>query len=234
MQTENSTGSTPLGLVTKTIGGPLEPGSLGAIMGRAGVGKTAFLTHVALEHMVLHGRQVLHVCIDEVADKIKVWYREFLKNIAGPESGQDMGKLKERIEPLRFILAYLHQTFSLAKLEQSVLNLKEQAKFSPSVLVLDGLDFDRIARSHIEEIRGFAVRHEASVWISVRTHRHISIVNERGIPYPCHEMDDLFRAILFLEPKPDVIEVKVIKSDDRASVGKPGVIVNPETYLIMH
>lgn len=232
MQTENSVRSTPLGLVTKTFGGPLEPGRLGAIMGRAGVGKTAFLTHVAMEHMVLHGRQVLHVCIDEVAEKIKVWYREFLKNMAQQVSGEDMGRLRERIEPLRFILAYLHQTFSIAKLEQSVLNLREQAKFAPSLLVLDGLDFDRIARSHIEEIRDFAVRHEVSVWISVRTHRHISIVNERGIPYPCHEMDDLFRAILFLEPKADTIEVKVIKSDDRADMDRPAVIVNPATYLI--
>jgi hypothetical protein len=233
MQTENSVSSAPLGLVTKTLGAPLEPGSLGAIMGRAGVGKTAFLTHVALEHMVLHGQRVLHVCIDELAEKIKVWYREFLKNIAAHQPGQDMGKLQEQIEPLRFILAYLHQTFSPAKLEQSLLNLREQAKFFPSVVVLDGLDFDRLERSQVEEIQQFALRHAVSVWISARTHRHISITNERGIPYPCHEMDDLFRAILFLEPKPDAIEVKVMKSDDRYDLDDPGVAVNPQTYLIL-
>lgn len=224
--------SNPLGLVTKTLGAPLEAGNIGVIIGRAGVGKTAFLTHIALEHMMLYGKKVLHVCIDEVVDKIKVWYREFLKNIVALQSGEDMAGLQRRTEPLRFILAYLHHTFNPSKLEQSIMNLREQAHFEPSVLILDGLDFDHVTKSDIQELLHLAVRHSVGLWMSARTHRHISITNERGVPYPCHEMDDLFHAILYLEPEPETVRVSVIKQGENYRPAHADVILNPQTYLI--
>ena len=224
--------SNPLQLIAKSLGAPLGPGELGTIMARAGVGKTACLTHIALEHL-LGGRRVLHVCIDEMAEKIKLWYGEFLKNIVALHPEEDLTRLQQRIEPLRFILAYLHQTFTPGRLEQSLHNLREQAKFDPSIVILDGLDFDRLQRSAIEEIQRFAVQNAVAVWISARTHRHITVTNERGVPYPCHEIDDLFRAILSLEPEPDAIRVRVLKHDNRYQPDHAKVALNPQTYLML-
>lgn len=232
MGAEIALDSNPLGLVTKTLGAPLEAGNIGVLIGRAGVGKTAFLTHIALEHMMLYGKKVLHVCIEEIADKIKVWYREFLKNIVARQSGEDMAQLQDRTEPLRFILAYLHHTFNPAKLEQSITNLREQAHFEPSVLILDGLDFDHVNRSDIEEILHIAMRNRVGVWMSARTHRHISTTSEKGVPYPCHEMDDLFHAILYLEPKPETIRVSLIKQGENYHPAHADVALSPQTYLI--
>jgi hypothetical protein len=152
--------------------------------------------------------------------------------MASSQPGQDVSELQHRIEPLRFILAYLHQTFSPAKLEQSLLNLGDQAKFHPSLVVLDGLDFDRVPRGIIEKLRDLAQKHAVSIWMSARTHRHISIVNERGIPYPCHELDDLFRAIVLLEPLSDAIRVKVLKNRDGYVHGEPEIFLNPQTYFV--
>jgi hypothetical protein len=204
---------------------------MGVLMAGAGVGKTACLTHIAIDHL-LCDIPVIHVSIDGTPEKTKVWYLELLKSIAAASPGLDSARLLRRIEPLRFILAYLHQAFSVEKLEQSLMNLRDQAKFSPAVMILDGLDFDSISREMLESLRALAQKLGASVWMSARTHRHISIVNERGIPYPCHETDDLFESILLLEPVPEAIRVKILKQDGTHPASSPEVFLDPQTYLL--
>jgi len=219
-------------MVERALGNSLKPGELGVVLARAGVGKTACLTHIALEQL-LQGKAVLHVCIGGIPDKIKVWYKEFLKNLNESLPFEDSAKLQDQIEPLRFILAYLHQTFSPEKLEQSLSTLRDQAKFYPAMVVLDGLDFDQISRPMIEMLGDFARKQSVSLWMSARTHRHINEANERGIPYPCHELDDLFQAIVLLEPTPDAIRVKVLKHEDQYQAEHAAVFLNAQTYLLM-
>jgi hypothetical protein len=221
------------GMIQQTLGVPLGPGEMGAVLARAGVGKTACLTYIALEQL-LQGYPVLHVCIEETPDNIKVWYQELLKNIAVSQSlgREDLERLQIRVEVHRFILAYLYRTFSPGKLEQSFGNLKNQADFHPSLVVLDGLDFDGISRSVIEEIQGFVRRHDISMWISARTHRHIDTTNQRGIPYPCHEIDDLFHTVLFLDPMANVIRLKALKLNDRYQTQHLTLSLDPRTLLL--
>jgi hypothetical protein len=69
--------------------------------------------------------------------------------------------------------------------------------------------------------------------MSARTHRHISVANERGIPYPCHESDDIFNAILLLDATPPGdIQVKVLKAADGSSPSSSSVTLNPQTFLL--
>ncbi|MDY0040309.1 MAG: hypothetical protein RBS57_08345 [Desulforhabdus sp.] len=231
MDMEQPTSPIGVELVQKTLGSRIETGELGVMLARAGVGKTACLTHIALEQL-LSGLPVLHVCLNEGPEKIKLWYLEFLRNIASSQAGFDLAGLQHRIEPLRFILAYLHQTFSPDKLEQSLRNLKDQAKFNPSMVIVDGMDFDHVNRPTIETLKSFAQANGVAIWMSARTHRHITIVNERGIPYPCNEMDDLFEAILLLEPVPQAVQLKVLKHAHAYLPEYPLVFLNPQTYLL--
>ena len=53
-------------------------------------------------------------------------------------------------------MSFLNQTFSPEKLEMSIENLKQQAKFEPSLIILDGLDFDDGARPLFEKIGDLA------------------------------------------------------------------------------
>lgn len=218
-------------LIQGTLGEALKPGELGVLLARAGVGKTACLTHIALANL-LNGVPVLHVCIDLMPDKIKAWYHEFLKNIASSMPNEDFGNLQYRIEPLRFILAYLHHSFNPDKLEQSLQNLKEQAKFHPSLVIIDGLDFDRISRSEVEKLKDFAAKYGVSMWVSARTHQHLSSTNAMGIPYPCHEMDDLFSAIVELKPVSESIQVKVLKHQDQYHPKHSPIFLSPQTFLV--
>jgi hypothetical protein len=211
---------------------PLEPGQVGVVMARAGAGKTACLTQLAIRHLV-RDEPVLHVCVDHVPDKAKVWYRELLKSVLAGDADCDISGLEHRIEPLRFIMSFMNQTFTPAKLEQSIENLREQTKFNPSLLVVDGLDFDRNTRPVFEQIRDIAGRHSIGVWISARMHRHISEVNERGIPYPAHRLDDLFDSIFVLEPQGESIRLKILKQNDNYNPVDSELLLDPQTFLLL-
>jgi hypothetical protein len=232
MNSDQPAGQEAFELIERTIGTPLRPGELGALLSRAGVGKTACLTHIALEQLS-RGKPVLHVCVDGIAEKIKIWYQELLKYGAKPSARDEITALQRKIESIRFILAYLHHTFTLEKLEQSLRNLKEQAHFFPAMIIVDGLDFEKHPRSTIQSLRDFAVSHEVSMWMSIKTHQHITIANDHGIPYPCHDSDDMLHSILFLEPSPKAIRVRVLKHGDRYQVETPEVMLNPQNYLLL-
>jgi hypothetical protein len=168
-----------------------------------------------------------------VPDKVKVWYHELLKNLFSEKDGCDVAGLQHRIEPLRFIMSFLNQTFKPDKLEQSIENLKQQAKFLPSLIILDGLDFDRNPRAVFEEIRNIAQRQSVPVWMSARMHRHIADVNERGIPYPVNGMDDLFSSILMLEPEGESLKLKILKQKENYNPVDSEFLLNPHTFLLL-
>lgn len=217
--------------VRRALVNPLEAGQMGVLLAAAGVGKTACLTRIALEHL-FREIPVLHVCIDDIPETVKVWYHELMKHMV--ESGRvaDRARLHHQIQPLRFILTYRHQTFSPEKLAQSLQNLREQADFNPSLVILDGLDFDSTSRSTIEELLQFTKNSGVYMWMSAKTHRHINTVNDRGIPYPCHEIDDLFQSIVSLEPARGVIKMKTLKDDGRYSPNGEELFLDPETFFL--
>ncbi len=224
--------SAKVDLVRRTLGNPVEGGELGVVLAIAGVGKTACLTHIALEHL-LAGMPVLHVSIGSTPEKVKVWYQEFLKNLAPFQPQEETAGMGQEIERRRFILSYVPDAFSVEKLEQNLQNLETQANFHPTVMVLDGLDFDQLPRSTVEDLKAFAKRRGIFIWMSARMHRHISDVNANGVPYPCDKMDDLFRAILFIEPSSEGrLDVKVLKQGDEYKRGASVLSLNAQTFLI--
>ncbi len=212
---------------------PLEPGQVGVLMARAGAGKTACLTQLAVRHL-LRDEPVLHVCVDNVPDKVKVWYREILKSLLADDAGCDPSGLEHRIEPLRFIMSFMNQTFSPAKLENSIDDLRQQTKFNPLLLIVDGLDFDRNDRAVFEKIRDIARRCSLAIWISARMHRHMAETNERGIPYPLDKLDDLFDSILMLEPRGEGVRLKFLKQNDKYNPVDYELSLDPQTFLLLN
>lgn len=207
----------------------LERGEMGVLLARAGAGKTAVLTHLALGY-ILDRQPVLHVCVDVTPDKVKLWYSELIKDIFSTNPQCNVTDLQHAIEPLRFIMSFLNQTFGPEKLEMGIQNLRREAKFDPALIILDGLDFGR-ARDLFEKIGELARRLSAPVWVSARSHRHIPDVNPRGIPYPIDAMDDLFSSIFILEPEEAGIRLKALKEKGSYNPVHTDFIIDPITFL---
>jgi hypothetical protein len=127
-------------------------------------------------------------------------------------------------------MSFLNQTFSPEKLETGIENLKEQAKFVPALIILDGLEFGR-DRGLFEKIGDLAGRHSTPVWLSARSHRHLPDVNERGIPYPIDAIDDLFSSVFMLEPENDYVRLKALKSKGDYNPSDSEFMLDADTFL---
>jgi hypothetical protein len=209
--------------------GRLDPGEMGVLLARAGAGKTACLTHLALGYL-LDGKPVLHVCVDLVPDKVKLWYHKLLKDIFCGRPERNISDIQHSVEPLRFIMSFLNQTFSPEKLEIGIENLRLQARFVPALIILDGLDFGS-GRPLFEKMAGLARRLPAPLWFAARSHRHMPQVNERGIPYPVDAMDDLFSSIFMLEPENEGIRLRALKEKGAYNPAGPGFVLDPDTFM---
>ena len=71
----------PLHQLGLTSEDSLPDGSFGAVLARAGIGKTAFLVQIAL-HTMLRDRNVLHISLDDPVEKVTLWYREVFNLLA--------------------------------------------------------------------------------------------------------------------------------------------------------
>jgi len=222
----------PLKILEKSSHGRLGPGNLGVLVARAGVGKTACLIHIAFDK-IFRKEKLVHVSLEEGPEKVASYYNVIYSDLLKALHIVDNDECRFLMERNRMILAYLNQSFDLVRLKASLKNLGERLDFRPDTLVIDGLDFENAGRAVLEGLKEAAVEFEVEVWLSALSHRHISQVNERGIPYPCHELDDLFSIIVQLQPERSGILLRLLKDHDRYEIPKNSIALDPNTFLAL-
>ena len=205
-------------------------GNLGALIARAGVGKTACLIHIAFDKIFRQGR-IVHVSLQDGPDKISSYYNVILAELVKALRLRDEREIRSLMEKNRMILAYLNQSFDLRRLRENLKNLSEKTGFRADALIVDGLDFSKAGADTFEAFKALAEEHEAEIWFSALSHRHITEVNERGIPYPCHAVDRFFSVIFQLQPTASGIQMKLLKDHDRPVKDEEPVVLDPSTFL---
>jgi len=210
----------------------LSPGSFGAILARAGVGKTSLMVQLALNSL-LSNRNVLHISMNDPVKKISLWYEEVFRHIAEKYQLVQMDQLWETILPHRFIMTFKVEGFSVPKLEERLTDLTEQGIFFPNMIIIDGLPFTESARELLLDLKQLALKHALHAWFSVRTHRHQTVETDAdGVPSEFQNVADLFEVLVGLQPEGEEIHVRVLKGG-RTERNHGGLQLDPATMLIM-
>ena len=189
----------PLRILERSSQRALGRGNLGVLMARAGVGKTACLIHIAFDKL-FRKEKLVHVSLEDVPEKITSYYNVIFYDLVKALNMDNEDEVRVLFERNRMILAYLNQSFEIRRLRENLKNLVEKIEFMPDALIVDGLDFQKAGREVFEGFKEIASQFEVEIWLSALTHRHITDLNERGIPYPCNQLDDLFNIIIHLQP----------------------------------
>lgn len=161
----------PLRLMGQDTEDTLPPGGFGALLARAGLGKTALLVQLALDSLI-QDRNVLHVSLGDPVKKVCLWYEEVFRNIAAQYGIRQADRLWEEILRHRLIMTFNVDSFSVPKLEERLTDLREQNIFSPRIILIDGLAFDENMRASLNDLKTLAKDQAMSVWFTVRIHRH--------------------------------------------------------------
>lgn len=214
-----------LGLEEKAKGGIR---SMGLVMSRAGLGKTAILVQFALDCMLL-GNKVLHVSIGESIDKTRSWYDDILSLLT---DGEKVGSIPE-IMKNRMIMTFQEASFSKAKLEERLNDLVKQDIYKPECLIIDGFDFAAADRASVKELREFMESNGLKmIWFSAVRHREDTRKSADGVPAPCHEIDDLFDTILLIDPRGEEMNLEILKCDECSVDPGTKLKLDPSTMLI--
>jgi len=222
----------PLKVLEKSSRKGLGPGNLAVLIARAGVGKTACLIRVAFDKL-FRREKLVHVSLEEGPEKVTSYYNVMYSDLVRAlDVKDDHDEDRMLIERNRMILAYLNQSFEIERLRANLKNLAENLDFRPDVLIVDGLDFEKTERAVFEGLKKVAEEFEAEIWLSALSHRHITYVNERGIPYPCRQLDDLFSLILQLQPEGSDIVLRLLKDHDNPTIPDTSVRLDPNTFLV--
>ena len=202
--------------------------SMGLVMSRAGLGKTAILVQFALDCMIL-GNKVLHVSIGESVDKTRAWYDDILSLLTDGEKVESIPEIMQN----RMIMTFKESSFSTAVFKERLNDLVQQNIFKPQCLIIDGFDFVDCDRAAIEEMRKLLEESGLKlIWFSALRHRKDQRVSKDGVPAPCHEIDDLFDTVLVINPKGDEMKLDILKCDECTVDPGSSLRLDPSTMLI--
>ena len=207
----------------------LMKGQFGAVMARAGVGKTAFLVQLALNSM-LREKKVLHISLDDPVKKVSLWYKEVFSRIATQYDIPQSGQLWDSVLPHRFIMTFRVEGFSVPKLEERLTDLIEQDIFKPDMMIVDGIPFDDSVSPDLGKLKHLVNKHPMHVWFTIRTHRHED-PDPNGTPLQLIPVADLFEVAIHLVPVGKQIQIKALKGAEPYE-DQPDLILDPATMLI--
>jgi len=219
----------PLRFLENETGDILHEGAFGAVLARAGVGKTAILVQLAL-NTILKGKNVLHISLDDPVKKLTLWYREVFNHLTKQYASIETNPIWEAILPHRFIMTFRVEGFSTSKLEERLTDLIEQNIFLPQVIIIDGFNFMEDVRTSLSDLKRLAKKHSLYVWFSVKTHRHEE-PGPDGMPSQILEVADLFDLVIQLQPEGKEIHVKTLKAAIAVSDQRT-LLLDPATMLV--
>lgn len=209
---------------------------MGLVMARPGLGKTAILVQIALDS-ILRGKQVVHVSIGQTIEKAKVWYDDILNDISASAKHEDMADLQLEVSRNRMIMTFNASTFSRPKLEERLNDLIYQDIFRPCCMIVDGLDFSKVDRQMLVDMRELQREANMSIWFSAVTHREAQseTVVKHDMPAPCDMVDDLFDTAIMLQPEPgdeSKIFLNVLKDTTGCVAPGKSLRLDPTTLVV--
>ncbi len=215
-----------LNILREKHGHYLSAGEFGAVLSRAGVGKTALLVQIAINEMLLH-KKVLHISLNNPVEKVKLWYSEVFKNLCDSDYDvRQMSVLWEDLIRHRFIMTFNTGEFSLSKLEERLTDLSKEDIFLPDVLIIDDYPFDKADKKQLGDLEEFMGK-KYSVWFSVRKHRKEDSESHNNIADILND----FSLIVEFEPSSEKIILNITKSGNKKNQ-ESDICLDPHTMLL--
>lgn len=201
----------------KTIGADnITDGQFGAVLSRAGVGKTGFLIQIALTRL-LCDEKVLHISLSDTIEKITVRYNEGYASLIdsiGYVDAQVAERLWDEIQHHKTGIAYNESTFNVEKIRDYLNSFKGADLALPTLMIIDGLDFDSDLSNLLSDLKQINNDFGICIWFSMQSHREEPL-NENGYPVQLENYDTLFNKAVFLVAEEKNLQAIVLKDGDK-------------------
>ncbi len=222
----------PLRIFERSLHGGLGAGELGVVCSSPGVGKSAFLVGVALDHL-LRGEEVLHIAQDQPLDRIEDYYAEIFAELVRHENLEDADEARQRIARKRHIQSYQGGSFSVASLEQTLHLLRQQAGLRPALMILDGYHWARGSEEELARLKRIAAGMGTPLWMSARTPRGWQRSPSETYPQVLAPYVELLDVLVQLRTADGTVHLELLKDRAHPHPEPPAVELDPTTLLLM-
>ena len=203
--------------------GGLKTGEIGLVTAKKGVGKTAILVQFGLDAL-LKDEQLAHVSFDQHSSNVISWYDSIFTEISKKKNIADTPELKDSIMRDRMILNFNQETFSLAKVINTLKSLKAGG-IAVSALVIDGMNMDKVSKEDIETVSHFVKEEKITAWFS-------DTKASADLDGSCRpELLPFFDAVCHLAASQNGVALSVLKLRDKTAVAGT-VNLDPKTLLM--
>lgn len=214
-------------LLEKGLHGGLGPGNLGVVLAGHGVGKTSFLVGVALDEL-LRGGRVLHVCLDHTVSHVRAHYDTVFEDLASTTHLEDEAQVHTEIDRRRSIRVYPPDALVPSKLREAV-KLESEAGGQPSLLILEGMDCEKLPQDDLVDLKALAGELAAEVWMSAPSDQEHPV----EVPAAIQRFGDLVSVVLALQPGADTVALRALKDHDNPDLSDLHVSLDPRTLLLV-
>jgi len=220
----------PLKILEGTAQKGLGKGNLGVLMAGAGVGKTSCLIGIALDRL-FRGGKLVHVSLKDPPEKITSYYNVILSDLVTVLGAENEYGIRELVEKNRIILAYLNESFDLARLQENLNNLAHEIDFVPESLIVDGIDFAEAGRDLFEGFKRIAEDLQAEAWFSALTRQPLAEADEKESSVVWNGVDEFFSVIIQLYSTESGVFLKLVKHHDKESMPELTLRLDPDNFL---
>ncbi len=217
------------------------PGRLALVMGRSGIGKTAFIVGIGIDAL-LSGQRVLHIAVERTVSKIRDWYDDLLVEMLRREKMlTHCATIQLEVERHRHIQTYVGSSFSLDRMRQSLDLLMSAMEFTPDVIILDRLEYaskstdpkGELSSQTVAGAREVAAEIGAELWMACRTHRGGPQARPGHLPFPAEPFEELVDLAFLLDPRNSKIRLQVLKDRQEMLGQELNIQLDPQTLLLV-
>ena len=221
----------PLRLLEKAMHGGLEPGKVGVLASRKGVGKTACLVHVATDKL-FQGKHVIHVSYASRVDYIINWYEDIFKEISKKRDLESAVDVHDEIIKNRVIMNFRQEGAKTEQVLKSLEAMIVHGKFSADALIIDGYDFSQASSNDLKQFKEFAAKLGLEVWFAASLRGPEPIFDKDGRPFVLQCCLDEIDVLITLSFKDNYVRLYLVKDRDFEPAGELALRLDPNSLLI--
>jgi hypothetical protein len=221
----------PLRILEKSIHGGLGKGNLGVISARKGVGKTAFLVHLATDQL-FQDKHVIHVSFSSNTKHIIEWYEDIFSEISSRFELESAMTVHDNIIKNRVIMNFSQEGINASQVTNSLKSMIKDGHFNADMIVIDGYDFTKSNPSEIEVFKKFAEDMGLEIWFSASLRAETLKFDDQGVPTVLGPFMNILSILIFLKHKEGIICLELKKDHDENILSDLTIKLDPKILLI--
>jgi len=138
------------------------------------------------------------------------WYEDIFNELAKKKNLEKASDVKAELVRNRIVLNFNQDSVKTTQVIKTIKALTDGGA-KPEAVIIDGFDFTKAIPESMDQMKTFAKEAGITIWYSANFEPA-----DKGLPASLKAFEKDLDVVLYLDPKPDCIQIKVLKEHAKA------------------